>query len=93
MIEVIKEIAGWNPVRGSMIDDQKLEENTKCISYNELKSSDWEKVRYLYARSGDRVNNQGRAGKGQLSGCYLSVNGTWLLLCGEERVLHTVWWR
>ena len=86
MVDIIKKIAEWNPVEGSFIDYQKLELHTRKVSFNVLDSSDWKKIRYLYAREGDRHFSPGKKSQ-VLSGCFLSSDGELLILCGDERSL------
>lgn len=83
MVEIIHEIDNWNPVNGSIIDYDKLMQCARNIDFADLNQTDWNKVRYLYARKVNRFLFRAK-GTEYLSGCYLSLDGTWLLLTGDD---------
>lgn len=85
MIEVLRKIADWNPVIGAPIDYERLVKYTRTIFFDDINKSDWEKIQYLYVRDETMCISSRSEEIERLDGCFLSEDGTWFLLCGEER--------
>lgn len=77
MVDLEKEIWNWDSKSSSWVNVEKLRLYTKNVSYEEIIEVDWTKVRYMHTLSKYHV-------KGIASGCYLSNDGTWVLLYDIE---------
>lgn len=76
MLNMEELIWKWDPLFHSWVDSIDLDRYTKNISYEQITQTQWNEVQYLHGISTHTTN-------GVEQGCYLSHDGTFLLLCGE----------
>lgn len=77
MVDLEKEIWNWDPVKGSWVNTKKLNLYTRKVSCEEMNLFGWNKVKYLHSLPEKNA-------KQIEPGCYLSYDGTWVLLYSVE---------
>ena len=84
MVDIEKEIWDWDEVKHSWVNVQKLKSYTRKVLYEEIDKAGWNKIRYLHWLPEADA-------EGIEPGCFLSEDGTWVLLYGlEEHLLKKV---
>lgn len=78
MVDLEKEIWNWDQAKGSWVDEEKLKRYTRKVPYEEINRSGWRNVRYLHLLDVYSARNIE-------SGCYLSYDGTWVLLYDVDK--------
>lgn len=79
IVDLEKEIWSWDQSKYSWVNADKLKRYTKKVSHEDIEQSGWNKVRYLHSLEAHNA-------RGIESGCYLSYDGTWVLLYGVEEL-------
>ena len=81
MIDLEKEIWDWDQVKHSWVNAEKLKRFTRKVSYEEINQSGWNNVQYLHSLGSHNAI-------GIEVGCYLSYDGTWVLLYDVKEPSH-----